>query len=60
MEKINISNHRMMYFQTIIKGEDNEITKRIYSCQKKNLVKGDWIELVKKDFDDLGMDMNEE
>ena len=59
IEKI-ISNRRMMYFQTIIKRDEDELTKRIYVCQKNNPVKGDWIELVKKDFADLEIDMDEE
>ena len=50
----------MMYFQTIIKRDEDEITKRIYVCQKNNPVKGDWIELLKNDFADLEIDMDEE
>ena len=55
-----ISNRRMMYFQTILKRSDDEITKKIYNCQKKNPVKRDWIELINKDFSDIGMEINEE
>ena len=43
-----ISNRRMMYLQTIVKRDSDEITKKIYECQKRNPIKGDWIELVKK------------
>ena len=49
-----------MYFQTILKRSDNEITKRVYNCQKANPVKGYWIELLKKDFLDIGMEKDEE
>ena len=49
-----------MYFQTILKRSDNEITKKVYNCQKENPVKGDWIELLRKDFTDIGMEMDEE
>ena len=49
----------MMYLQTIVKRDNDEITKKIYECQKRNPIKGDWIELVKKDFETTGMEMNE-
>ena len=49
-----------MYFQTILKRSDNEITKKVQNCQKANPVKGDWIELLRKDFTDIGMEMDEE
>ena len=54
-----IANRRMMYLQTIVKRSDDELTKKIYECQKKKTVKGDWIELVRKDFENAGMEMNE-
>ena len=50
----------MMYFQTIIKRDEDEITKRIYVCQKNNPVKGGCVELLSKDFNDIEMDMNED
>ena len=50
----------MMYFQTIVKRDESEITRKIYDCQKNNPVKGDWIELLQKDFADLGMEMDDE
>ena len=49
----------MMYLQTIVKRSDDELTKKIYDCQKKKSVKGDWIELVQKDFEKAGIEMNE-
>ena len=50
----------MMYLQTLLKRSDDELTKKIYICQKTNSEKGDWIELIKKDFIDIGMEFNEE
>ena len=41
-------------FPDNFKRYENEITK------KNNPVKGDWIELVQKDFSDIGMEINEE
>ena len=55
-----ISNRRMMFFQTLLKRDDNEITKKVYICQKNNPVKGDWVELLEKDFKDIDMPMNED
>ena len=48
-----------MYFQTIIKRSDDELTRKIYECQKRMPFKGDWIELVQKDFKNSGMEINE-
>ena len=49
----------MMYFQKILKRDENEITKKILIFQKNNPVKGDWIEFVQKDFSVIGMEINE-
>ena len=56
----NISNHKLMNFQTKFKRDDDEITKQVYICQNNNPVKGYWVELLSKDFKDLEMDMNED
>ena len=50
----------MMFFQTLLKRDDNEITKKVYICQKNKPVKGDWVELLAKDFTDIDMSMNED
>ena len=54
-----IANRRMMYLKTIVKRSDDELSKKIYACQKRKPVKGDWIELVQKDLENAGMVMNE-
>ena len=54
-----IANRRLMYLQTLLKRPENEITKRVYECQKKNPTKGDWVEMVKSDFSNVGMIMDE-
>ena len=46
-----ISSRRMIYLQTIVKRSDNEVTKKIYQAQKDDPVKGEYIELVKADFE---------
>ena len=42
-----------MYLQTILKRPDDELTKRVYNCQKKNPIEGDWCQLVRKDMESL-------
>ena len=36
-----------------------ELTKKIYNAQKENPLKGDWILMVKQDFEDIGPIFNE-
>ena len=55
-----ISARRMIYLQTILQRPDNEITKRVYTCQKKKPSPGDWCTLVKGDFESIGVDINDE
>ena len=50
----------MMYLQTLLKRDENEITKKVYEAQKKNTVKGDWVDMVKTDFTNIEMELNEE
>ena len=35
------------------------MSKGFFEAQKLNPVKGDWIELVKKDFNNVGINLNE-
>ena len=51
---------RCLYLQTILKRDKEELTKKIYNAQKKNPLKGDWILLVQKDFEEIGLDFDEE
>ena len=51
---------RIMYFQTIVTRDDQELIKRVYDAQKEDPVKGDWINLLKEDFKYIGQDLNEE
>ena len=45
-----ISSRRLIYHQCILKRNDQELTKRIYSEQKRNPNKGDLAELIRDDF----------
>ena len=54
-----IATRRMMYLQNILKRRKEEFVKRVFEAQKLNPVKVDWIELVKKDFNNVGINLNE-
>ena len=51
---------RMTYLQTILKRNENELTKRIFKAQKENPTKGDFYCQVLEDFDLIGEILNEE
>ena len=55
-----ISSRRLMYLQTILKRPDDELTKRVCNCQKKNPSEGDWCQLVTKDLEVLKLGMTEQ
>ena len=55
-----ITSRRCLYLHTLLQRNDEELTKRIYIAQKKNPLKGDWIELIQKDLEDLGIPFDEE
>ena len=44
-----LSIRRLGYFQTILKRDEKEVTKRIYRAQKKNPIPGDWVLLIEQD-----------
>ena len=54
-----ITTRRMTYLQTILKHPQGELIREVYEAQKINSVKGDWVELVKQDFDNVDMILNE-
>ena len=54
-----ISSRRLNYLQTILKREDDELTKRIYRAQANDPSPGDFIELVKNDFCMIDVEFNE-
>ena len=55
-----LSCRRMIYLQAILKRDDEELTKRVYRSQKQSPIKGDFFNLVKKDFDTIGQSINED
>ena len=55
-----ISSRRLLFHQTILKREDNELTKRIYKEQKSNPTPGDFVELLHEDFKLMGEEQNDD
>ena len=51
--------NRLLYHYHIITRDDKETLKKIYNKQKEDSIKGDWYELIKKDFLFLGIEINE-
>ena len=49
-----------MYHHTILSRDEKETVNKVYRKQKSNSVKGDRIKLLEKDFDFIGIQMNEE
>ena len=50
---------RILYFQTIVTRNDEELVKRIFDAQMADPVKGDWVNMLKEDFQYLGEEINE-
>ena len=50
----------MSYQQTLLKRNDDELTKKIYKAQKDNPIEGDFYNLVKADWEMIGEEMDEE
>ena len=48
-----------MYHHHILQRDDSETIKKIYKKQKTNFVKGDWFQLLLKDFEFIKKDLNE-
>ena len=55
-----ISSRRMNYFFEIITRADSELIKRVYKAQKENPSPGDFINLVKSDFEFINVSFSEE
>ena len=55
-----IYSRRIMYLHNILNRSEGELVKRVYVAQRNNPTKGDFIELVKQDLNDIGEDFDEE
>ena len=50
---------RLMYHHHIINRDDGEIIKKVYQKQEESSCKGDWVLLIRKDFEFIGENMNQ-
>ena len=55
-----LSVRRMIYLQTLLKRHDEEITRKVYLCQKSSPLPGDWCQLVAEDFRKMNIHMSDE
>ena len=53
-----LSSRRINYLQTILKREDEELIKRVLKAQMDDAHDGDFIKLIEKDFQDLGVSLD--
>ena len=51
--------NRIMYHHHIVRRGEEETIQRIYYKQKEDPLKGDWYELLKKDFEFIGEEIDE-
>ena len=52
--------NRLMYHYHILSLKEEETVRKIYEKQKEEHSKGDWIELLKNDFEFMGIDLDEQ
>ena len=52
-----VASRRILYLQTILKRNDDELTKKVLLAQKNAPVKGDFIKLVESDGQNLGVNI---
>ena len=55
-----ISVRRLMYYQTILKRHNVELTKKIYLAMKDKPFKNDWIELIEEDLEKINLSLKDE
>ena len=53
-----LSSRRINYLQTILKRDEEELTRRVFEAQLVKPCSGDFAELVKKDLESIGMPFN--
>ena len=58
--KYIIASRRIMYLHNVLSREEGELVKRVYKAQKENTTTGDFVDLVKQDFEMIGEVLNEE
>ena len=54
-----ITARRLLNLQTILKRSTKEIIRKVYEAQKSSPIKGDWINLVREDMKQIGIDISD-
>ena len=49
-----------MYLWTILQKNEDELVSKVYKAQKLFPIKDDFVNQIKEDMDELGIDLNEE
>ena len=52
--------NRLLYHHHIVTRDESETIKKIYNKQKINPLKGDWFDLIRKDFEFIGIELKED
>ena len=55
-----ITARRLLYLQAILHKEEHEIIRKVYTEQKQNPCKGDWVNLVEADMKQLENELDDE
>ena len=55
-----IASRRILYLHTILQKDENEILSKIYKAQKMKPSPGDFVNLVKNDCENIGLNMTED
>ena len=53
-----VASRRMNYLQTIIKREEEELTRRVFMAQLEDPNEGDFVQLVRRDFEEMCLPFN--
>ena len=58
--KYIIASRRIMYLHSILNRSSEDLIHRVYIAQRNNPTKGDFVQLVKADLEDINVSYNEE
>ena len=54
-----ITVRRLCYLQNILKRHKEEVIRRVYIAQKKNPIKGDWVQMIEDDMKNLQINVSD-
>ena len=57
--KFIIKQRRLSYLHHILTRKDTELIKKVYIAQKRKPVKDDWFLTIKKDMDDINLNLSD-